>query len=97
MKDIKIPFDLEGNLLNFDSSAGAIVWKDNSTFSDTLTVIGFTSVPPTIQLEGLKGTYSMFLSDFIEMSKSKDVWGGSIKGTFTFVKRGANYGLKCIE
>lgn len=38
--------------------------------------------------------YSVFLSDFTEMLPH--MVGGVIKGKFTFVKKGANYGIKYV-
>lgn len=45
-------------------------------------------------LDELNNRYSVFLSDFTDMLPY--MTGGVVKGKFTFVKKGANYGIKLV-
>jgi hypothetical protein len=96
----KIPFDKDGNQLEYEMSyrGQQPVMIDNHTFEDELTFYtygrGRSSVTFTF-FRGSNGKYvSMFVSDFSKIIPL--LADGKIKGTFTFTKKGANYGCKWI-
>jgi hypothetical protein len=88
-KGYQIPFDAHGNMLSY-AGYGVTTYKDPYVFTDTLTYTGYGRGRSAAHFyfEDTKGhTYSMFMSDFDDMVKSKKFNGGSITGTFTFVKK----------
>ena len=92
-----IPFDGDGNLLSYPY--GTEEWRDNYVFEDTLTYVtyyrGRSSV--TIGFKDSNGcSYEMFISDFDELITSKGLFGKSVRGKWTFVKKGQNYGIKAV-
>ena len=105
--DYKIPFDDEGNQLDYESfrrnpSTGAyepVGSKDNFEFTDTLTFQGYdrgrSSVTFQMKRFSTNTTVSMFISDFSEIVNKMN--HGAITGTFTFVKKGQNYGCKMVS
>lgn len=93
----KIPFDAEGNQLDYEGW-GTVEWKDNHTFKDTLTYVGYgrgrSAVTFTFsRTDGRKVT--MFVSDMDDVIKH--LVSGKITGEFTFSKRGQNYGCKLAQ
>jgi hypothetical protein len=96
--DYKIPFR-NGNQLDYEyfCTNPGIEWLDNFEFEDELTFKhygrGRSSV--TFTLERTNGkTVSMFVSDFSDaVPKLVD---GKLKGRFTFVKKGTNYGCRMV-
>jgi hypothetical protein len=109
----QIPFDRDGNQQHWPDpeyewpegyGAGkprlevAPVWQDNSIFGDVLTFDGYSRGRSAAyfgftRLDGKKVT--MFLAEFTEVVPH--MVRGKIGGTFTFVKRGQNYGAKLVE
>lgn len=74
----------------------SIVWKDNFIFQDTLIYSTYLRGRSAAYFEFISTTkntnYTVFLKDFEEgfvMQMDK----GEISGSFTFCKRGQNYGL----
>lgn len=93
-KTYQIPFDKEGNQQSYPSMGS--IMKDNFTFDETMTYRGYGRgrSSATILFEDSKGKrYSMFLSDFDELMRTKGLDGKSVKSTWTFCKKGMNYGL----
>jgi hypothetical protein len=98
----QIPFDSEGNQLDYHDPSG---WKastlvDNFEFDDTLSLCSYgrgrSSV--TFTMERNNGqTVSVFVSDFFDMANNKHFAAGQITGRFTFTKRGQNYGCKLLQ
>ncbi len=98
----QIPFDEEGNQLDYHDRSG---WKpstliDNFEFEDTLSLSqygrGRSSV--TFEMQRTSGkTVSVFVSDFFDMAIDEHFAAGQISGRFTFTKRGQNYGCKLLE
>jgi hypothetical protein len=96
--DYKIPFeqttgDMLGYLMYLDTE-----WRDNYEFEAHLKVVGWgrgrSSITFTlVDTNGVK--YSTFASTFYEMIPHMSC--GEIRGTFTFCKKGQNYGLKLIS
>lgn len=96
-KSYEIPFDKKGNQMSYDDW-GFDHWKPNFEFTDTLTLQtyerGRSSV--TFTLARTDGTtVSMFVSDFIEVAKK--MRDGKITGTFSFAKKGTNYGCYMVS
>ena len=77
-----------------------IVWKPNYEFEDKLKYLcysrGRSSAKIHFQSEITNRKYEMFLTDFDDLMKGKGFNKNIIEGTFTFCKRGANYGIKCV-
>ena len=74
-------------------------WKDNYEFTDTLKYSGFTrgTSSCTIKFKSINDNkeYVMFM---IDLNNCIDkLIEGKLIGKFTFVKRGANYGIKYLE
>lgn len=93
-KPYQIPFDTAGNQQSYLSS-GAIM-KDNFVFEETMTYRGYDRgrSSATLLFMDSKGKhYSMFLSDFDALMRKKGLTGDTVKGRWTFVKKGMNYGL----
>lgn len=73
--------------------------KDNYEFFATLTLkhVGRGRSSVGFSMEDYDGkSYNMFLKDFEEMVKNNTLDHGQISGKWTFVKRGQNYGIKCL-
>lgn len=94
--DYKIPFDDDGNQLEY--AYGAKVMIDNHEFDDVLTYQtysrGMSSVT-AIFARSNGGRLSMFMTDFNEVVPH--MVKGKIHGRFTFSKRGKNYGVRLLE
>jgi hypothetical protein len=96
-KNYQIPFNVKGDLMSYEYH-GAIM-KDNFEFSDTLTYNGYGRgrSAASLYFTDAKGiTYSMFLSDFDDLMKTKKLIGDQVSGKWTFVKKGSNYGIKFL-
>lgn len=75
-------------------------WMDNHEFEDTMQ---FTSYYRGRSAAGLclkslaTGVcYSMFMTDFNDVLASCNILKGVVSGTWTFCKRGQNYGIKMV-
>lgn len=108
--DKRIPFDIHGNMLDYvsgDTYYGndgtgykslPVTWQSNFEFSDTLKYCGYERgrSSSTLIFERSNGQrVQFFMSDF------DDIMNHAVKGrltaTFTFVKRGANYGCRLVR
>jgi len=83
-------------MLKFPQSAQTIDWRPNYTFKDTLTIVDYYKGRSAIHItvkdsNGVK--YNMFLSAFWWVVTNLTIKNGKVDGEWTFVKRGANYGL----
>lgn len=92
-----IPFDKDGNQQDYPGW-GEIDWRQNEPFDDTLTFKNFgrgrSSV--TFYFERSNGArVTMFVKDFSEALPH--MRKGKLRGTFCFIKRGANYGTKLVK
>lgn len=94
----QIPFDDEGNQLDYGNG----YWRgtkfvDNFIFEDELTHEswgrGRSSITFTFKRQNGK-TVSVFASNLVEFIPHFE--NGKIKGCFTFVKKGQNYGCKYL-
>jgi len=95
--DYKIPFDSAGNQLDY-AGYGCAEMRENFEFNDTLTFQSYgrgrSSVTFTMKRFGTNTNVSMFVSDFSDIVNKMN--HGAITGTFTFVKKGQNYGCKLV-
>jgi len=75
------------------------VWKDNYEFKATLVLTGYSrgrSAARMCLLDQDTGSeYEMFLTDFCDILE--DIVHGAITGTWTFCKRGMNYGIRMVK
>lgn len=72
----------------------------NYEFDDCLTLVDFARGRSAAYFhwEGSDGRrYTMFMTDFVDLVKSSVIIKGSVKGRWTFCKRGANFGVKLVK
>lgn len=97
-KNYQIPFDEKGNMLSYDY--GAHDYKDPYEFTDTLTYVGYgrgRSAAHFYFKDSKNKTYNMFISDFDDLIKTGKFSSGTITATFTFVKKGQNFGIQLVK
>lgn len=97
--DYKIPFDKFDSQLSYPQAdwQGGTIWKPNHQFFDTLTLMNASrgrSSTVFMMMRENKTFVSVFVSDFVDMCKR--MVEGKVQGSFTFVKKGANYGCKLV-
>jgi hypothetical protein len=101
--DYEIPFNKEtGELLNYPDRYGPkMVWHQNFTFEETLTIEAISRGRSAAHFlfVGEDGKrYVMFMKDVMEMLKgAANITHGAIKATWTFQKRGDNYGVRFLH
>lgn len=109
-KKYQIPFDPNGNLVNYpfgdkcwDNKAGAyvpVIWQDNEEFYDELEYVDYSHGRSSVQMyfkSKINGRqYNMSLDDFSECIKKGLFKDNTIITEFTFAKRGTNFMLKPI-
>lgn len=96
--DGDIPFDGRGNQLHYFESWNGGHWVPNTTFKDTLTIDTMArgrSAAYFIFERKNGSSVVVFLRDAIDMMKHMQ--NGKVTGTFTFCKRGQNYGCKLVD
>lgn len=79
--------------------SGEIVLVENQQFYEELEYEGYTRGRSsiTITFRSPKGVgYNMFLSDFDELLKAKDIVNKKVYGQWTFCKKGSNFGIKIV-
>jgi hypothetical protein len=101
-KEIQIPFGKDGNPLVYarEGQYNLEKWVPNYTFDDVLTIDGITRGRSAAQfnLSGSDGRkYTMFMTDMFDVIKRADIHRGMIAGTWTFQKRGQNYGVRLLK
>lgn len=73
-------------------------WKDNYEFEDTLKYSGFSRRTSScnVQFKSINDNkeYTMFMKELDDCIFN--LVEGKLKGRFTFVKRGENYGIKYL-
>jgi len=104
---LEIPFDpVTGNMQTYptdrhswEGTAHFVhgpIWTPNFTFNATLKFKEYTRGRSSVGFmfvdESTNHEYSMFVKEFTEIVPK--LVNGTLTGTFTFVKRGANYGFK---
>lgn len=98
-KSYQIPFDAKGNMLAYDAGWETNIKKDVYTFSEEMSITGYSrgrSSAQFILIDSKGKTYRMFLSDTFDMLSRADISKGKVSGSWTFVKKGANYGLQFV-
>lgn len=95
----KIPFNEYGMIrYEHDGHLFAERWEENYQFEDIITYEGYARGRSAAYFF-FKGTnderYYVFLTDFDLMIPF--MVKGTVKGKFTFTKRGKNYGIKLLE
>lgn len=96
-QEIQIPFK-NNEMLNYPSY-GDIKWIDNYEFEETMKVDHYTrgcSAANFILIDSNGKKYTMFLTDFLELVKSKTIKKGTVSGVWCFHKRGKNYGVRLV-
>lgn len=109
----QIPFRDNGELMDWAGGlasgvqAKGVNWKDNFEFLGEVELEGIhrgrsaanfrvNVEPESSLLPDFKAT--MFMTDFLAAVITKGAEpGGRIRGIFTFVKRGQNYGVKLVD
>lgn len=94
--EYKIPFDDNGNMLTYDRRY-QIEWRDNCQFEDTLTYKCYGRGRSSAVFVFTKSdgkTVSMFMTDIDDIIPK--MVNGVLSGTFTYTKRGTNYGIKLV-
>lgn len=74
-------------------------WQENIEFYDILRYTGFERGRSSISFifEDSDGNkVPMFAKDFSDMVLKCSIVGGEVKGKWTYVKRGANYGISYV-
>ena len=100
--DYQIPFDSNGDMLTYAGHGmmhgTTVTWKDNFQWDDNLEYESYGKGMSAIHIyfrslvSGKK--YTMFMTDFHDIIK--DMVTGRLSGTFTFQKRGMNFGVRRI-
>jgi hypothetical protein len=94
----QIPFDEAGNQLHYPMSQ-TTTWKDNYQFPDELQYISYARGRSAayFQFESTitKRRFTMFLTDFDAIVKH--LVDGKLSGTWTFCKRGENFGVQFVS
>jgi hypothetical protein len=76
-------------------------WKENYEWEDILEYIGYSRGCSSVKLHmvsELNGKkYAMFISDFDDILKKHGFSVFGEKHTYTFCKKGANYGIKFVR
>lgn len=99
-KTYKIPFDKEGNQLEWadDLWMEGVVWREPEIFEDELEFErysrGRSAATFHLKRKSNGASVTMFMSTFTESIPF--MVKGKIKGKFEFIKRGTNYGCKLI-
>ena len=99
---IKIPFYTEGpfkGLAGYPTGYWSTEWRDNHVFMDHLLFDGFergrNAAHAVLKSTANGERYEMFLRDLEDVIKRMGFTnGGGLAAYFTFVKRGANYGIR---
>lgn len=84
----------------WDISKGDVEFVSNREFTEELEYTGYSRgrSSVTVEFTNQKGqVFSMFISDFNDLLNSKDIINKRVVGTWTFCKKGQNYGLRLIK
>jgi hypothetical protein len=95
---MKIPFNETGEMLSW-APPGHEIFKENFEFKATMRVIGIQrgrSAAKYILKSGGK-SYTMFMSEMLDMIKATTISTGIVGGLWTFCKRGTNYSLRFVR
>jgi hypothetical protein len=98
------PDKVKGSLLTYEGDTH--YYKDNfemiknKVFEETLTYAGYgrgRSSAVFYFKDSTGADYQMFMTDMDDLLKSKDILNGQVAATWTFCKRGQNYGIKLAK
>jgi len=99
-KSFEIPVDANGNMIGWESPY-AKVHRPISIWVDVLTYQGYERGRSAVNFKWVSTytnrRYYMFLTDMDEVLKTTEMAGGEIRGQFTYVKRGKNFGIKKVD
>ena len=97
-KEYLIPFDEDGNQVHYPESWRKPTFKPNYEFADALEYKTYHRGRSAAYFEFQSITtgkkFTMFMTDFNDIVPR--LVKGMISGTFTFTKRGQNYGVKRV-
>lgn len=95
--DGKVPFNKEGDLLHYPSTWTLHEWRDAALFEATLKYIDYArgrSAAYMIFANEEGKEFTVFLTDFNDLVP--EMVHGKVSGTWKFVKRGRNFGIKLV-
>lgn len=75
-------------------------WVENGEFDDVLKVVNIErgrSAAHFILEDGEKRKYVMFITDMLDAIQRAEIYQGTLAGTWTFCKRGQNYGIRLTK
>lgn len=79
----------------------AVTWNSNYEFYDTLiidnTKRGRSAAQFILKSKTSNKTYNMFMKGCLDLMQKTTITKGAITGWFSFIKRGANYGIEFIR
>jgi len=95
---------LDGSLCGYPESYyeknGQINWVENFEFKDQLQYGGFTRGRSSAKIHWISAKsgkkYEMFLKDMDDVLRKCVIVNGFVDATWTFCKRGKNYGIKLV-
>lgn len=93
------PRDVKNSLITYDGYTGGdnTTYVENRVFDDTLTYMGYARGRSSAVFnfkDSTGATYQMFMKDVDELLSSKNLIDGKVTGTWTYCKRGKNFGIK---
>ena len=106
--DYQIPFDKNGNQVSYAGGGydvvrlpAGVTMVPNFEFDDFLTYVGFERGRSAAHLVFFRNSNGckvrMFLTDFDAVIRTLPIINGSVKGRWTFRKRGENYGCVLVK
>lgn len=101
-KEITIPYDKNGNMLQWDyDTYYTFGRRNNSIWADVLEYIGYgrgrSAAYFKWQSVFTKRIYYMFISDMNDVLLNTNMVDREVKGRFTYIKRGQNFGIQRID
>ena len=99
-KELRIPHNKDGNMLQWDHDYNAVSHRPNSIWIDGLIYLGYgrgrSAAYFLWRSVFTNREYYMFISDMNDVLLSTDMMARIIKAQFTYVKRGQNFGIKMV-
>lgn len=98
----EIPFDKDGNQMDYPYGYHLKEWKPNEIFEDILTYSSYSKGRSSIGFEFVRSSGAAFGTTVNVFATDMDIFiphivNGQITGKFCFVKRGASYGCTLFE
>lgn len=97
-RQLRIPFDADGNMLAYPESWKTMEWRENADFYDEMAFKGFErgrSSAVAIFMNLDRKLFPMFLKDLANAMPFMD--NAKLNGVFRYQKRGTNYGVKLVN